>query len=225
MQILLVEDEVSLAESLCRGLSADGYVVDLAHDGGIGLSMAREESYGLIILDLLLPGMNGFEVCRVLRDEGVTTPILILTAKTGEYDEVEALDTGADDFLTKPFSYPVLLARIRALLRRELQGGRVVVAAGDLSLDPVTRACTRGGTPIKLTPRESGLLEYLMRHPDEVVTKEGALEHVWGADFAGDPNIVEVYVGYLRKKIDRPFGVDSIETVPGSGYRLVARDG
>jgi DNA-binding response OmpR family regulator len=224
VQILLVEDEVSLADGLRRGLNADGFHVDVAHNGRVGLSMGRDGSYDMVILDLLLPGVNGFEVCRLLRDEGMTAPILILTAKTGEYDEVEALETGADDFLTKPFSYPVLVARVRALLRREAQGGRVVLVAGTLSLDPVTSACARDGTAIKLTARESGLLEYLMRHRDEVVTKEGALDRVWGADFAGDPNIVEVYVGYLRRKIDRPFGLDTIETVPGSGYRLVARD-
>ncbi len=223
VRVLLVEDEEGLAASLKRGLHADGFVVEVAADGLTGLWMAREQPFDVIVLDLLLPGMNGFQVCGTLREEGNWTPILILTAKTGEFDEVEALDTGADDFLSKPFSYPVLLARIRALLRRGVRERPVVLEAGGLRLDPATRSCWRGDTPIDLTPRELGLLEYLMRHGDQVVTKREILDHVWDPDFEGSPNIVEVYIGYLRRKIDRPFGQDTISTVPGSGYRLIDR--
>jgi two-component system OmpR family response regulator len=221
MRLLLVEDEESLAASLTRGLRADGFGVDVAVDGPTGLWMAREQSFDVILLDLLLPGTNGFQVCRTLREEGDWTPILILTAKTGEFDEVESLDTGADDFLSKPFSYPVLLARIRALLRRGVRERPVVLEAAGLRLDPATRSCWRGDSAIVLTPREFGLLEYLMRHCGEVLSKREILEHVWDPDFEGSPNIVEVYVGYLRRKIDRPFGLDTIATVPGSGYRLI----
>jgi DNA-binding response OmpR family regulator len=225
MRLLLVEDEEGLAKSLERGLRADGFGVEVAGDGPTGLWMAREQSFDVIVLDLLLPGTNGFQVCRTLREEEDWTPILILTAKTGEFDEVEALDTGADDFLSKPFSYPVLLARIRALLRRGVRERPVVLEAAGLRLDPATRSCWRGDTPILLTPREFGLLEYLMRHCGEVLTKTEILEHVWDPDFGGSANIVEVYVGYLRRKIDRPFEVDTISTVPGSGYRLIERAG
>jgi two-component system OmpR family response regulator len=221
VRLLLVEDEEGLATSLTRGLRADGFVVEIAEDGMTGLWMAREQTFDVIVLDILLPGANGFLVCRTLREESNWTPILILTAKTGEFDEVEALDTGADDFLSKPFSYSVLLARIRALLRRGVRERPVVLEAGGLRLDPATRSCWRGDTAIDLTPREFGLLEYLMRYPDQVVTKREILEHVWDPDFEGSPNIVEVYVGYLRRKVDRPFGQESISTAPGSGYRLI----
>lgn len=220
MRILLVEDEVSLAASLQRGLSADGYSVEVAQDGISGLWMAREDVFDVIVLDLLLPGMNGFVVCRTLREEGAQTPILILTAKSGEFDEVEALDTGADDFLTKPFSYPVLLARIRAILRRDVRDRSAALSAGGLQLDPAMRTCRRGDEAIDLTPREFGLLEYLMRHCDEIVTKREILDHVWDPEFEGSTNIVEVYVGYLRRKVDRPFGTETISTVTGCGYRL-----
>jgi DNA-binding response OmpR family regulator len=223
VRILLVEDEVGLATSLQRGLRADGYTVELAQDGLSGLSMARQCSFDVIVLDLLLPGMNGFVICRTLREEGCVIPILILTAKSGEFDEVEALDTGADDFLTKPFSYPVLLARIRALLRRDVRVRPVVLGAGDLHLDPASRSCWRGDEAIHLTPREFGLLHYLMSHCGEVVTKQEILDHVWDPEFEGNTNIVEVYVGYLRRKVDRPFGVETISTVPG-GYRMDPND-
>ncbi|HMC08998.1 MAG TPA: response regulator transcription factor, partial [Actinomycetota bacterium] len=197
-----------------------GFDVDVAHDGPDGLWRAREGSYDAIVLDVLLPGMHGYRVCRTLRDEGVWTPILILTAKDGEYDEAEALDTGADDFLSKPFSFVVLVARLRALLRRGVRPRPSVLAAGDLLLDPAARSCRRGGVDIALTPREFSLLEYLLRRAGEAVSKTEILEHVWDYDFEGDPNIVEVYVGYLRRKIDGPFGRRGIETVRGAGYCL-----
>ena len=223
MRLLLVEDEEGLATSLARGLRADGFAVEAVGDGITGLWMAREQPFDVIVLDLLLPGMNGFKICRTLREEGNWSPILILTAKTGEFDEVESLETGADDFLSKPFSYPVLLARIRALLRRGVRERPVILEAGGLRLDPATRSCWRGETPIQLTPREFGLLEFLMRRVDQVVTKTEILDHVWDPDFEGSVNIVEVYVGYLRRKVDRPFGECTITTVPGGGYRLVGR--
>jgi DNA-binding response OmpR family regulator len=221
---LLIEDEEGLASSLVRGFSADGFVVETTTDGTIGLWMAREQRFDAIVLDILLPGTNGFAVCRTLRQEGIWVPILMLTAKTGEFDEVEALDTGADDFLSKPFSYPVLVARVRALLRRGARERPAVLTAGELRLDIATRSCSLAGNDIRLTPREFGLLECLMRKRDEVVTKTQILEHVWDPDFEGSPNIVEVYIGYLRRKIDRPFGRNYIRTVPGSGYRLISND-
>jgi DNA-binding response OmpR family regulator len=220
MRLLLVEDEVSLASSLKRGLSADGFVVEIAEDGKTGLWMARAMDFDIIILDLMLPGMSGFSVCRDLRKEQNWTPILVLTAKTGEFDEIESLDVGADDFLTKPFSYPVLLARIRSLLRRGARERPVVLTAGSLRLDPASRSCWHGDTPIELSPREFDLLEYLMRNRGQVVTKQQILNHVWDPEYEGNSNIVEVYIGYLRRKIDRPFGTETIITVPGSGYRL-----
>jgi len=222
VRILVVEDEVHLAAAIAEGLAAERYDVDVEHDGLDGLWRAREGSYDVIVLDVLLPGMNGYRVCRTLRDEEVWTPILILTAKDGEYDEAEALDTGADDFLSKPFSFVVLLARLRALLRRGGAPRPPVLTAGTLVLDPGTRACKRGDTDIRLTAREFSLLEYLMRRDDTVASKSEILDHVWGLDFAGDPNVVEVYVGYLRRKIDEPFGVQTIRTVRGAGYRLGA---
>lgn len=221
MRLLVVEDEVGLAEALERGLKAEGFAVDLAHNGHDGLWRAREHDYSAIVLDILLPGMNGYEICRTLRAEDIWTPILMLTAKNGEYDEAEALDTGADDFLAKPFSYVVLVARLRALLRR----GRIPPAAqlelGDLTVDPVTRSCSRGPVPVELTAREFALLEALMRRPGEVATKPELLDEVWGPDFTGDPNIVEVYVGYVRRKIDVPFERSTLQTVRGLGYRVV----
>jgi two-component system OmpR family response regulator len=173
------------------------------------------------VLDVLLPGIHGYKVCRTLRDEGVWTPILILTAKDGEFDEAEALDTGADDFLSKPFSFVVLLARLRALIRRGAPPRPNVLTVGDLSLDPAARRVHRGDTEIRLTAREFALLEFLVRKDGDVASKSEILDHVWGIDFAGDPNVVEVYVGYLRRKIDQPFGVETIQTVRGAGYRLV----
>ena len=220
MRLLLVEDEVKLAASLKRGLNADGFVVEVAGDGKRGLWLAQTMEFDIIVLDLMLPGMSGFSVCRQLRENRNWTPILVLTAKTGEFDEIESLDVGADDFLTKPFSYPVLLARIRSLLRRGVRERPTVLEVNGLRLDPASRSCWRGSTPIELTPREFDLLEYLMRYRGQVVTKSEILNHVWDPEYDGNSNIVEVYVGYLRRKIDRPFGTESIVTVPGSGYRL-----
>ena len=222
VRVLVVEDEELLAAAVADGLTAEGFDVDVAHDGPDGLWRAREGSYDAIVLDVLLPGMHGYRVCRTLRDEGVWTPILILTAKDGEYDEAEALDTGADDFLSKPFSFVVLLARLRALIRRGAPPRPAVLHGRHARARPRrARAAAAQGTDIRLTAREFALLEYLVRKDGNVASKTEILDHVWGIDFAGDPNVVEVYVGYLRKKIDAPFGVESIETVRGAGYQLL----
>jgi two-component system OmpR family response regulator len=218
--VLVIEDEVALADGVARGLRNEGFAVEVVHDGLAGLERARGEDVDAVVLDIMLPGMNGYKVCRNLREEGVTTPILMLTAKSGEYDEAEALDTGADDFLSKPFSFVVLVARIRALLRRSADGRAQPIVIGDLVLDPLPRTCRRGDTDIALTTREYELLEALMRKPGQVVPKQDLLERVWGEDFDGDPNVVEVYVGYLRRKIDRPFDRHDLETVRGVGYRI-----
>ena len=219
--MLVVEDEVRLGQAIARGLEAEGFAVDLVHDGLEGLWRAREQAYGAVVLDILLPGMNGYEVCRTLRAEQVWTPILMLTAKSGEYDEAEALDTGADDFLSKPFSFVVLVARLRALVRRGDSPRPPVLECGDLELHPGTRSCARGDVSVELTAREFAVLERLMRRPGEVVPKSDLLDDVWGHDFEGEANVVEVYVGYLRKKLDAPFGRHSIATVRGTGYRVV----
>jgi DNA-binding response OmpR family regulator len=225
MRILLIEDEDHLARALVEGLGAEGFVVDVAVTGPDGLQAARSLSYDLILLDILLPGLNGFKVCELLRAEQNWTPILMLTAKDGEFDEAEALDTGADDFVAKPFSFVVLLAHIRALLRRGRPERPAVLRAGDLTLDPAEHRCRRGEVAIDLTPREFALLHHLMRYRGEVVAKGDLLVHVWGDAYEGDPNIAEVYVGYLRRKIDQPFGRASLETVRGAGYRLDADGG
>ncbi len=225
MRILVVEDESRLAAGLRNGLEAEGFAVDVAVDGTDGLWMAREHPYDAIVLDLMLPGLSGFKVCSTLRTEGVWTPILVLTAKDGEWDQVEALDAGADDYLMKPFSYAVLLARVRALLRRGVRERPAVLEAGDLRLDPASQRTWRGATEIELTPRERSLLEYLLRRRGEVVSKREVLDHVWDDDFEGDPNIVEVYIRHLRNKVDRPHGRASIQTVRGAGYRLAADGG
>lgn len=219
--MLLVEDEVGLADAIVRGLGAEGFEVEAVHDGLEGLWRAREHRYAAVILDIMLPGMNGYQICRTLRAEGVWTPILMLTAKDGEWDEAEALDTGADDFLSKPFSFVVLVARLRAILRRGAAPRPAVLTVGDLTLDPATRECQRGSVPVELTAREFALLEHLLRHQDEVVSKRALLEEVWGHESDADPNVVEVYAGYLRKKIDVPFGRRSLVTVRGAGYRVV----
>jgi DNA-binding response OmpR family regulator len=221
MRVLVVEHEVHLARTIRRGLAAEGIEAELVHNGLDGLWRARERPYAAIILDLLLPGMNGFEVCRTLRAEGVWTPVLMLTAKDGEYDEAEGLDLGADDYLAKPFSFVVLVARLRVLARRGAVASSAVLAAGDLSLDTTSRVCRRDGTVVALTPREAALLEALLSRAGEVVTKRDLLREVWGDDVEVDPNVVEVYVGYLRRKIDVPFGCRSLQTVRGFGYRLV----
>ncbi|MFG1609802.1 response regulator transcription factor [Actinoplanes sp. NPDC049265] len=227
MRVLVVEDEVELAETVRDGLTREGFTVDLAHDGVDGLWLASENPHGrydVMVLDIMLPKLSGYEICRQLRGKQVWTPILMLTAKDGEYDEADALDLGADDYLIKPFSFVVLIAHLRALIRRGAPERPAVLAAGDLTLDPAERRVQRGGAPIAVTPREFALLEYLLRHRGEAVTKTALIENVWDAHFDGDPNIVEVYIGYLRKKIDHPFGRTAIETVRGAGYRL-ATDG
>ena len=225
MRVLVVEDEKRLAAGLRVGLEAEGFAVDVARNGTDGLWMAREHPYDAIVLDILLPGLNGYAVCETLRVAGVWTPILMLTAKDGEWDHVEALDTGADDFLTKPFSYPVLVAHLRALVRRGARERPAVLEAGDLRLDPAKRRASRGNVAVELTAREVSLLEFLLRRRGEVVSKREILDHVWDDDFEGDPNIVEVYVRHLRNKLDRPFGRESIATLRGSGYRLSADGG
>ncbi|MGV0747727.1 MULTISPECIES: response regulator transcription factor [Mycolicibacter] len=220
MRILLVEDEARLAETVRRGLAAEGFVVDIEHDGADGLAAATTGDYDVIVLDIMLPGLSGYQVVRELRAQQVWTPVLMLSAKDGEYDMADAFDIGADDYLTKPFSFVVLVARLRALLRRGAPARPTVLTAGTLSLDPARRRVTRGDTVITLTPREFGLLQFLMRHQDDVVTKADILRSVWDTNYTGDENVVEVYVGYLRRKIDAPFGLATIETVRGAGYRL-----
>ncbi|MFS2242012.1 response regulator transcription factor [Microbacterium sp. OR16] len=225
MRILLVDDEVRLADGIRRGLEAEGMVVDVVHNGVDGLARARDDDYDAIVLDVMMPGMSGYRVCQALRAEGDWTPVLFLTAKDGEWDEVEGLDTGGDDWLTKPFSYPVLVARLRALVRRGARERPAVLEAGDLRLDPAARRVFRGDSEVSLTARELAVLDFLMRRRDEVVTRSEIIANVWGADFDGDANIVEVYIGHLRAKVDRPFGRESIQTVRGAGYRLAGRDG
>lgn len=222
MRLLVVDDEVRLAKSIARALRAEGFDVDVVHDGNDGFWRAQEVDYDAIVLDIMLPGRNGYVVCRDLRAAGVGTPILMLTAKDGEYDEAEALDMGADDYLRKPFSLVVLLARLRALLRRgpatsldTIEVGELVIDRGQLS------AAWRGGEPISLTQREFAVLEHLARRAPDVVSKTGLLDAVWGIDFDGDPNIVEVYVGYLRRKLGR----DAVRTVRHVGYQLTGHPG
>jgi DNA-binding response OmpR family regulator len=222
--LLVVEDETRLAAALQRGLQAEGFAVDVVHDGVSGLEQARAGAYDAIVLDVMLPRLSGYRVVQQLRAEENWVPVLMLSAKDGEYDQADGLDVGADDYLTKPFSYVVLLARLRALLRRGAPERPAVLTAGDLELDPATRRVTRAGQDVSLTPREFALLEYLLRRVDEVVPKTEILEHVWDAYYDGDPNVVEVYVGYLRRKIDAPFSRHALVTVRGAGYRL-ARDG
>ncbi|MFD8723496.1 response regulator transcription factor [Streptomyces sp. NPDC059629] len=221
MRILLVEDETDLAETLRTGLTAEGYAVDTVHDGHQGLWMARTGGYALIVLDLMLPRLNGYRICAQLRREGITTPILVLTAKDGEWDQAEALDTGADDYLTKPFSYVVLVARLRALLRRSLASTpAAVLAVGDLTLDTASHTCRRAGTRIELSPREFAVLAVLARRAGQAVSKSELLHHAWPEE-ARDPNLVEARVSALRRKVDTTFGRRSLQTVRGVGYRLV----
>ena len=225
MRVLVVEDEKFLAMGLRRGLEAEGFAVDIALDGTEGLWMAREETYDLILLDIMLPGVNGYKVCEALRTERNWTPILMLTAKDGEWDHVEGLDTGADDYLTKPFSFQVLLAHVRALLRRGAAERPVVLEAGDLLLDPSAKKVWRGDVALSLTSREFAVLELLMRHKGDVQSKRDILGHVWDYAFDGDPNIVEVYILRLRGKVDKPYDRHAIETVRGAGYRLASDGG
>ena len=225
MRVLIVDDEERLAEGVRRGLEAEGMTADVAHNGVDGLWRTREFAYDAVVLDVMMPGMSGYRVCQTMRAEGNWTPVLFLTAKDGEWDEVEGLDTGGDDWLTKPFSYPVLVARLRALVRRGARERPAVLEAGDLRLDPAARTVHRGDTEVELTAREIAVLELLLRRRGEVVTKREVLQNVWDDDFEGDPNIVEVYVGRLRRKLDRPFGREAIQTLRGSGYRLAADGG
>ncbi|MCX4660029.1 MULTISPECIES: response regulator transcription factor [Streptomyces] len=217
MRLLIVEDEKRLALSLARGLTAEGYAVDVVHDGLEGLHRASEGDYDLVVLDIMLPGMNGYRVCAALRAAGHDVPILMLTAKDGEYDEAEGLDTGADDYLTKPFSYVVLVARVKALLRRRGRvGGSPVHVLGDLTVDTAAHRVLRGEEEVPLTAKEFAVLEQLLLRSGEVVSKSEILEHVWDFAYDGDPNIVEVYVSALRRKL----GASRIRTVRGAGYRL-----
>ena len=225
MRLLVVDDDKHLVRALKRGLEAEGFAVDVAMDGVEARWFARENSYDALVLDIMLPGLNGYELCARLREEGDWTPILMLTAKVGHDNEALALDTGADDFLAKPFSYVVLLARIRALLRRGGAERPSVLVAGDLTLDPASHVVSRAGTRIELTPRQFSLLEFLMRRSGDVVSKAEILGHVWDFAFEGAPNIVEVYVRQLRLRIDVPFDRKSLQTVRLVGYRLDADGG
>ena len=225
MRVLVVDDEVGLAETVRRGLAADGFVVDVVHNGIDAVWAATETAYDVMVLDIMLPGLSGYRVVEELRRKANWTPILMLSAKDGDHDQTDALDLGADDYLTKPFSFIVLIARLRALIRRGAPERPVVMAAGDLTLDPARRRVHRGDTELHLTPREYGLLEFLMHHRGDVVTKTQILDSVWGSAFEGDPNIVEVYIRYLRRKIDVPFDRHAIETVRGMGYRIDAAGG
>ncbi|BBX41765.1 response regulator transcription factor [Mycobacterium simiae] len=221
MRVLLVEDEARLSATLSMGLRAEGFVVVAVGTGIEGLHEATENTFDVVILDIMLPGHSGYEVLRRMRAREVWTPVLMLTAKDGEYDETDAFELGADDYLTKPFSFRVLVARLRALARRGAPERPVVMTAGSLSLDPARHTVQRGSSPISLTPREYGLLEFLMRKKDIVVTKAEILRNVWDAHHQGPDNVVEVYMGYLRRKIDIPFGTNTIETLRGVGYRLI----
>jgi two-component system OmpR family response regulator len=221
VKLLLVDDDSALANALRRGLTAEGFSVEVAVDGPEGLWRAREGGYDLILLDIMLPGANGYRVCAELRGSGVRTPILMLTAKDGDLDEAEALDTGADDYLRKPFSFPVLVARVHALLRRASLGDPAPLTVGDLRLDLRARRALRGNAAVPLTAREFELLTYLVRRAGRIVSKQEILAGVWDDAFEGDPNVVEVYVARLRRKLDAPEGPGRIETVRGMGYRLV----
>lgn len=225
MRILVVEDETGLADSLRRGIAAEGHWVDVAHDGYRGLELALTGSYDVVVLDLMLPGLSGYEICRRMRRLDDRTPVLMLTARDGEYDEADGLDSGADDYLTKPFSFVVLLARLRALGRRGGVLGPRTLQAGDLTLDTAARRCRRGEREIELTVRELAVLACLMAEPGRAVAKQDILDEVWDTPDGIDPNIVEVYVSSLRKKIDSPFGRKSILTVRGVGYRMAPHGG
>jgi DNA-binding response OmpR family regulator len=220
VRLLLVEDERPLAAALGEALREAGWVVDHADDGRDALRMGVVGQYDVIVLDIMLPGLNGYDVLKHLRGQKVWTPVLMLTAKDGDYDQTDAFELGADDYVTKPFSTPVLLARLQALARRGAPERPVALTAGNLSLDPTTRRVTREGREIQLTAREYALLHHLMRKAGQVQSKSEILENVWDSDYPGADNVVEVYIGYLRRKIDAPFDAKAIETVRGMGYRL-----
>jgi two-component system OmpR family response regulator len=220
MRVLVGEDEAKMANLLKRGLEHEGYAVDLAGDGTEALWAAREFDFDAIVLDAMIPAPDGFEVCRTLRSEGRWTPVLLLTARDAVDDRVLGLDAGADDYLTKPFAFSELFARLRALTRRELGARPTVLQVGDLVLDPATRQVRRGDAEISLSAKQFAILEQFMRRPGEVLSRSDLLEHVWDFAYEGTSNLVDVYVRTLRERIDRPFGVDSIETIRGAGYRL-----
>jgi len=220
VRVLVVEDEVKMAALVRRGLEREGYAVDIATDGREALWAAREQEYDAIVLDAMIPEPDGFAVCHTLRDESRWAPVLMLTARDSVEDRVRGLDAGADDYLTKPFAFEELFARLRALTRRGPIERPTVLEVGDLTLDPGTHAVRRGTERIDLSAKEFGLLEFLMRHPDEVLSRSRILEHVWDFAYEGGSNVVDVYVRYLREKVDRPFGRADIETVRGVGYRL-----
>lgn len=220
MRVLVVEDEVKMAALLRRGLAEQGLDVDLAADGEQALDMAQAGAYDAVVLDVMLPGIDGFEACRQMRTQGVWAPVLMLTARGTLEDRVAGLDGGADDYLAKPFSFAELLARLRALVRRGLAGRPASIGVGDLRLDPVARQVWRGETEIELSAKEFTLLEVFMRNPGHVLTRIQLLEHAWAYDYRHRSNVIEVYIRYLRRKIDQPFGVKSLETVRGAGYRL-----
>lgn len=220
VRVLVVEDDVRAAETVRRMLVSDGWSVVIARDGAEGLWQGTENDFDVIVLDIMLPKLNGYQVIKELRSRGVWTPVLMLSAKDGEYDQAEALDYGADDYLVKPFSVVVLKARLRALLRRGVRERPAVLSAGSLRLNPSDHGVHRGDVPIKLTPREYSVLEFLMRNKGRVVTKTEIMQAIWDVNYDGDVNIVEVYIRYLRKRIDIPFGANSIQTVRGAGYCL-----
>ena len=220
MRLLIVEDEPRMAALLQRGFRDEGYAVDVASDGTDGLWMGTENDYDAVILDVMLPGLDGFEVCRQLRERDRWAPVLMLTARDAVDDRVHGLDVGADDYAAKPFSFAELAARVRALVRRNSRDRPTILEVGDLRLDPATHRAWRGPTALELSPKEMALLELLMRHPDEVITRTHILEHVWDFAYDGLSNVVDQYVSYLRKKVDKPFDRDDIETVRGVGYRL-----
>jgi two-component system OmpR family response regulator len=222
VKVLLVEDEVRLGQAIRTGLAAERFLVELVHDGREGLARALSGDFDVIVLDIMLPGLSGYRICQEIRKAQVWTPVLMLTAKDGEYDEADAFDLGADDYLTKPFSYVVLVARLRSLVRRGAPVRPAVLAAGDLTLDPASHRATLVGAELALTPREFALLQFLLRRTGEAVSKREILDSVWDIHYEGDPNIVEVYIGYLRKKLERPGVKQPIETVRGVGYRLVS---
>lgn len=220
MRVLLIEDDIAISRLLKEGLEDESYAVDVAHDGSEGYRTAAADEYDVIILDIMLPEMNGYEVCRALRNDGNKTPILMLTARDAEHDIVEGLDTGADDYLAKPFSFDVLLARIRALLRRPNEKLEEILQVGDLKLDPSSKKVTRASQEISLTAKEYGVLEYLMRNKGKVLSKEQIISHVWDFDADVLPNNVELFIMFLRRKIDKPFKSKLIHTVSGFGYKL-----
>lgn len=222
MRILVVEDEQAVATAVRKGLEAEGHAVDTASDGQEGLWYATENPYDVLVLDIMLPKLDGFQLCKTLRQKEIWTPVLMLTARDGESDEAMALDLGADDYLSKPFSFVVLQARIRALVRRGSGPRPSVLELGDLRIDPAARRCSLNGTEVDLTSREFSVLEYLIRNTDQVVSKLDVLDNVWDYNFDGDPNIVEVYIRRLRTKMDLPAGGVNISTIRGAGYRMEA---